>query len=79
MDVAKIGNDGKWLISDKAVKQFTSWERRKRKNGDKMDQSIGPTASQAAQSRQPCVNSHQLSQWEALGTVIFDPQKIDIP
>jgi len=31
--------------------------------------------SQAAQSRQPCVNSHQLSQWEALGTVIFDPTK----
>ena len=29
--------------------------------------------SQAAQSRQPCVNSHQLNQWEALGTVIFDP------
>jgi len=29
--------------------------------------------SQAAQSRQPSVNSHQLSQWEALGTVIFDP------
>ena len=29
--------------------------------------------TQAAQSRQPCVNSHQLSQWEALGTVIFDP------
>jgi len=26
--------------------------------------------SQAAQSRQPCVNSHQLSQWER---VIFDP------
>jgi len=24
--------------------------------------------SQAAQSRQPCVNSHWLSQWEALGT-----------
>jgi len=35
--------------------------------------------SQAAQSRQPCVNSHQLSQWEALGIVIFDPHKIDIP
>jgi len=33
--------------------------------------------SQAAQSRQPCVNSHQLSQWEALGTVIFDPHKIN--
>jgi len=30
------------------------------------------TKSQAAQSRQPCVNSHQLSQWEALGTVIFE-------
>jgi len=29
--------------------------------------------SQAAQSRQPCVNSHQLSQWEALETVMFDP------
>jgi len=27
--------------------------------------------SQAAQSRQPCVNSHQLSQWEALGTSHF--------
>jgi len=26
------------------------------------------TMSQAAQSRQPCVNSHRLSQWEALGT-----------
>jgi len=26
--------------------------------------------SQAAQSRQPCVNSHQLSQWEPM---IFDP------
>jgi len=29
--------------------------------------------SQAAQSRQPCVNSHQLSQWEALGTSHFWP------
>jgi len=27
------------------------------------------SASQAAHSRQPCVNSHQLSQWEP---VIFD-------
>ena len=32
-----------------------------------------PQQSQAAQSCQPCVNSHQLSQWEALGIVIFDP------
>jgi len=29
--------------------------------------------SQAAQSRQPCVNSHQLSQWKALVTENFDP------
>ena len=35
-----------------------------------LHQNVG---SQAAQSRQPCVNSHQLSQWEALGIVIFDP------
>ena len=33
--------------------------------------------SQAAQSRQPCVNSHQLSQWEALGTVILTPLELE--
>jgi len=30
-------------------------------------------SSQAAHSRQPCVNSHQLSQWEALGNSHFSP------
>jgi len=29
--------------------------------------------SQAAQSRQPCVNCHWLSQWESLGTSHFWP------
>jgi len=29
--------------------------------------------SQAAHSRQPCVNSHQLSQWESLGNSHFSP------
>jgi len=32
---------------------------------------VKATKSQAAQSRQPCVNSHQLSQWQALGNSEF--------
>ena len=47
---------------------LTAWDKIDQRNERIIDKAVRQwRTSQAAQSRQPCVNSHHLSQWEALG------------